>query len=49
MVPDVEDVPLVLQGLSQKDIPVLRFLEIHCEDYVRHFNDHKQGFYCIIS
>ncbi|KAL9977783.1 hypothetical protein ACROYT_G015225 [Oculina patagonica] len=41
-VPDVVDVPLILHGLSDTDIPLLRPFEIHCGDYTRHFNGYRQ-------
>ncbi|KAL9976527.1 hypothetical protein ACROYT_G013841 [Oculina patagonica] len=41
-VPDVDDVPLILRGLTDTDVGLLRPFEIHCGDYARHFNGYRQ-------
>lgn len=41
-VPDVDDVPLILRGLSDSDVRLLRQFEIHCGDYARQFNGYRQ-------
>jgi len=41
-VPCVEDVPIILRSLSPQDQRLLSPFDIHCGDYVRHFNGYRQ-------
>ena len=42
IVPQVEDVPLILRNLSPQDILVLRPLVVHCGDYKRVVHSYRQ-------
>ena len=42
VVPDVDDVPLLLRNVTIQDQRVLSPFDIHCGDYVRMFNGYRQ-------
>ena len=42
VVPDVDDVPLLLRNVTIEDQRVLSPFDIHCGDYVRMFNGYRQ-------
>ena len=42
VVPDVDDVPLLLRNVTIEEQRVLSPFDIHCGDYVRMFNGYRQ-------
>ena len=42
IVPNIEDVPLILRNRTEAEVCVLCSLEIHCWEYKCHFNSYRQ-------
>ena len=49
MVPNMDDIPVLLRGLTDADMRVLRPFEIHCGDYRRMLHGYRQrtGPFCL--
>ena len=41
-IPNIDDIPLILQNLSEDDIRLLRPFVVHCGDYVRYMHGYRQ-------